>query len=323
MVLVGSAVVSSAPLASVPLFAAQALRYGLAAVLLLALARPLRQRLRRPRGVEWCWIALGAGTGLVAYNAALVVGTRHADPAALGTAVAAVPILLAVLGPLTARRSGTAGPRLSGRVTLGAVVVSAGAGLVAGGGRTDAVGVGCALVMLLGETAFTVCGAQVVARLGAWTYSTATTLLAAIGCGIAGLIGERDALPQLVAPGPLLACGWLALATAAAFVLWFRSVDRLGPAVTGLLAGVAGPAAALIALAAGAPAPPVTVWVGLVVVLAGLAVGLRQRSRPDGSDQPAVSAASGSGRAARASTVRRRSPGLCVPSGPRGPRGSR
>ncbi|TKV56799.1 DMT family transporter [Nakamurella flava] len=300
MVLVGSAVVASAPLTSAPLFAAQAVRYGLAAALLLALARPFRQVLRRPRGAEWRWIGLGAGSGLVAYNAALVVGTRHADPAALGTAVAAVPILLALLGPLTARRSGTTGRRPSGRVVLGAVVVSAGAALVAGGGRTDPVGVACAVVMLLGETAFTVCGARVVGRLGAWTYSTATTVVAALGCGVVGLTGERETLPQLGAPGPLLACAWLALATAAAFVLWFRSVDQLGSAVTGLLAGVAGPAATLIALAAGASAPPVAVWVGLGVVLAGLAVGLRRRPTR-------VSAARGSGRAARASTARRRS----------------
>lgn len=299
MVLVGSAVVASAPLESVPLFAAQAVRYGLAGALLLALARPFRQVLRRPRGPEWLWIGLGAGSGLVAYNAALVVGTRHADPAALGTAVAAVPILLALLGPLSARRSGATG-RPSGRVVLGAVVVSAGAALVAGGGRTDPVGVACAVVMLLGETAFTVCGARVVGRLGAWTYSTATTVVAALGCGVVGLTGERGTLTQLGAPGPLLACAWLALATAAAFVLWFRSVDRLGPATTGLLAGMAGPAATLIALAAGAPAPPVTVWVGLGVVLAGLAVGLRQRPTR-------ISAARGSGRAARASTARRRS----------------
>lgn len=280
MVLVGSAVVASAPLASAPLFAAQAVRYGMAAALLVALARPFRQDLRRPRGVEWLWIGLGAGSGLVAYNAALVVGTRHADPAALGTAVAAVPILLALLGPLTARRSAATRRRPSGRVVLGAVIVSAGAALVAGGGRTDAVGIGCAVAMLIGETAFTVCGAQVVARLGAWTYSTATTLIAAVGCGVVGLVGERDDLALLATPGPLLACGWLALATAAAFVLWFRSVDRLGSAVTGLLAGVAGPAAALIALTAGAPAPPVTVWAGLAVVMAGLAIGLRHATAP-------------------------------------------
>ena len=39
-------------------------------------------------------------TGLVLFNVALVAGSRHAEPAVLGVAVACVPPVLAVIGPL-------------------------------------------------------------------------------------------------------------------------------------------------------------------------------------------------------------------------------
>jgi len=100
MVCVGGSVAVSSVLAGAPVFTAEAVRYGGACLILVALARLTGRRLSRPRGAEWLWLSGIAVTGLVVFNLALVEGSRHAEPAVLGVAVACVPALLAVIGPL-------------------------------------------------------------------------------------------------------------------------------------------------------------------------------------------------------------------------------
>src|SRR5690348_15466764 len=100
MTLVGSSVAVSRTLGQAPLCTAQAIRYTLAGVLLLALALGLRVPLPRPRGREWLWLSGIAAAGLVAFNVAIVRGTAHAQPTVVAVAVACVPVLLGVLGPL-------------------------------------------------------------------------------------------------------------------------------------------------------------------------------------------------------------------------------
>jgi drug/metabolite transporter (DMT)-like permease len=74
-----------------------------------------------------------------------------------------------------------------------------------------------------------------------------------------------------------LAVGYLAVAvTAAAFVLWYSSVRRLGASRAGLLTGVAPVAAAVAGVLLGAPAPRPLVWAGMAVVAAGLTLGFRE-----------------------------------------------
>jgi drug/metabolite transporter (DMT)-like permease len=75
----------------------------------------------------------------------------------------------------------------------------------------------------------------------------------------------------------VLAGVYLAVAvTAIAFVLWYSCVQRLGSARAGLLTGVAPIAAAAGGVALGGPVPSAPVWLGVAVVAAGLALGLRQ-----------------------------------------------
>ena len=100
MVCVGGSVAVSAVLLRAPVFTAEALRYAVACLILLAAARLTGRRLVWPRGTEWLWLLGVAATGLVLFNVALVDGSRYAQPAALGVAVACVPAMLAVIGPL-------------------------------------------------------------------------------------------------------------------------------------------------------------------------------------------------------------------------------
>jgi drug/metabolite transporter (DMT)-like permease len=265
MAFVGGSAAVSATLGTAPLCTAQSLRYALACLLLLGLARPTRTRIPRPRGSEWLWLAGITGTGLVLFNVALVHGARHAEPALLGVAVACTPLLLAVAGPLLAGR------RPAGQVAVAAAIVTAGAALVQGTGRGDGIGLLWAVVVLGCEAAFTLLAVPVLGRLGPWGVSVHTTWMAALAFGVGAPFLDSGRLDR----GDLAAVAYLAVAvTAVAFVLWYGAVQRLGADRAGLLTGIAPVAAAAGGVALGLPMPGPAVWLGIAGVVAGLVVGL-------------------------------------------------
>ena len=272
MICVGGSVAVSSVLATAPVFTAEALRYAAACLLLAGFARLARQRLAWPRGAEWLWLAGVTATGLVLFNVGLVLGSRHAEPAVLGVAVACVPPLLAVLGPLFD------GSRPSRPVLAAAGTVTCGAALVQGVGRTDGAGVAWAAVVLGCETGFTLLAIPVLGRHGPWGVSVHTTWMAAVIFAGIGLVHEGPAALARLDRADWLAIGYLAAAvTAAAFVLWYSSVLRLGAGRAGLLTGIVPVAAATAGVLLGGPAPTPLVWAGVAVVAAGLVLGL-----PDG-----------------------------------------
>jgi drug/metabolite transporter (DMT)-like permease len=270
MVCVGGSVAVSGVLAGAPVFTAEAIRYAAAWLLLVVLARLTGRRLSLPRGAEWLWLAGIAVTGLVVFNIALVEGSRHAEPAVLGVAVASVPSLLAVIGPLLE------GSRPRPHLLAAALVVTGGAALVQGVGRTDGLGVVWAVVVFGCEAAFTLLALPVLGRHGSWGVSVHATWLAAVIFAVLGVIREGPAAVTELTRPDWLAVGYLCAAvTAAAFVLWYSAVRRLGASRAGLLTGVAPVAAAAAGVLLGGPAPSPLVWSGIAVVAAGLALGLR------------------------------------------------
>ncbi len=151
----------------------------------------------------------------------------------LGVAVACVPILLAVIGPLQARTR----PRAA--VVAAACVVTGGAALVQGVGRTDAAGLAFAVVVLACEAAFTLLAIPVLDRHGPWGVSVHTTWLAAIIFAVIGVVVEGEGAMARLSAADWLATGYLAVAvTAVTFVLWHATVGRLGPGRAGLITGV-------------------------------------------------------------------------------------
>lgn len=269
MVCVGGSVVVSHALVSAPLFTAQAIRYLAAALLLLGAARLRGVRIVWPRGREWLWLAGIAATGLVIFNIALVQGTAHAEPAVLAVAVACVPIVLGTVSPLLE------GGRPSRRVVTAALVVTAGACLVVGLGRTDLAGVGWAATVLAGEACFSLLAVPVLPRLSAWGVALHTVWIGALGFLILGLLTEGPG-----AAGRLTANQWLSMlylavmVTAVAFILWYSAVAALGAGIAGLLTGIAPISAALIGALSGAGLPRPSVWGGIALVVAGLGLGL-------------------------------------------------
>lgn len=270
MTLVGSSVTVSRSLVDAPLFAAQAVRYVAAAVILVLLARAARVPLSRPRGREWLWLAGIAAGGLVLFNVAVVRGVAHAEPAVIAVAVASVPVLLGLVGPLLEKR------RPSRRVLLAAPVVAAGAVLVEGTGRTDAAGVGWAVLALACEAAFTLLAVPVLGRHGAWGVSVHAVWMGAVMLAVLSVCTERPSALAELTVRQWGAVGYLAvLVTAVAFLLWYRTVAAVGSGRAGLLTGIAPLAAAAAGVLSGGGTPRPAVWLGLAVVVAGLALGLR------------------------------------------------
>jgi drug/metabolite transporter (DMT)-like permease len=284
MTCVGGSVSVSGVLRGQPMLTAEAVRYALACALLVALARLAGKPLRRPRGAEWGWLAGIAAAGLVLFNVALVQGSRHAEPAVLGVAVACVPAVLAAAGPLLE------GSRPRVRAVLAGLVVTGGAALVQGVGRADAAGIAWAVVVFGCEAAFTLLAVPVLGRHGPWGVSVHSTWIAAALFTVAGLVREGPGAALRLDGADWLAVGYLAAAvTALAFVMWYSCVSLLGPSRAGLLTGVAPAAAAVSGLLLGGPAPRPLVWAGMAVVGGGLAAGLGGGTgrRPASPVQPA------------------------------------
>jgi drug/metabolite transporter (DMT)-like permease len=272
MALVGGSVGVSHTLVGAPLFTAQGIRYATAVPLLMASAKVARVPIVRPRGTEWFALAGIAATGLVMFNVAVVRGVAHAEPAVIAVAVACVPILLGVVGPVLQRQA----PRR--QILLAAVVVTTGSVLVEGAGHTDGVGVAWAAVALVCEASFTLLAVPVLPRLGAWGVSLHSVWLAAAMLLVLGGVIEGP-----TAAGGLTVAEWAAIAylavfvTAVAFILWYSTVAALGPGRVGLLTGVAPVSAALTGIAIGGHKPSFLVWLGIFGVVFGVASGLRTR----------------------------------------------
>jgi drug/metabolite transporter (DMT)-like permease len=269
MALVGGSVGVSQVLTDAPLFTAQAIRYAAATAILVGLAKLARVRIVLPGGREWLWLAGIAATGLVLFNVAVIRGVAHAEPAVIAVAVACVPVLLGVLGPLLERRT----PR--GRIVVAAVVVTAGSVLVEGTGRADAAGVAWAAVALVCEAAFTLLAVPVLSRHTAWGVSVHSVWM---GTAMLLVLGIATEGPEAAAR--LDAVDWAAVAylavmvTAVAFILWYSTVTTLGAGTVGLLTGIAPVSAALTGVLTGGRPPGPLVWAGMLVVVGGLAAGL-------------------------------------------------
>lgn len=270
--LVGSSVGVSRELTAAPLFTAQAIRYVSAAVLLLVLARRAGVRPVRPRGREWLCLGGIAALGLVLFNVAIVRGVTHAEPAVIAVAVACVPVILGVVGPLLEHRAP------SRRVLIAAATVTAGGALVEGTGHADAIGLAWAAVALVCEAAFTLLAVPLLARHGAWGVSIHAVWIGALMFAVLGLATEGPGAAARLGAADWAAMAYLAvMVTAAAFLLWYSTVAALGAGPVGLLTGIAPISAALVGVALGGAAPGPSVWAGVLIVLAGLAAGLTGR----------------------------------------------
>src|SRR4051812_10612082 len=177
---VGSLAAVSATIGGYPFYGGQAVRYFLAALILLMIARLRRTPLPRLGARDLGLLTGLAATGLAGFNLCLVEGAKHASPSTIGTVVGAAPILLALAGPLQQRR------RPSPRILVAALIVTTGAALANGLGGGSLTGLLYALGALGGEACFALLAVPLLPRLGpilvsAYAAAIATPMLLAVG----------------------------------------------------------------------------------------------------------------------------------------------
>ena len=231
------------------------------------------------------WLLVGLGGGVlvalfeVAYQFA-ISGTGVAGAAAL---LYVAPVIVALLAkPLLGE------PVTPGRLAL-AVVVMAGAVLtVLGGSRA---GVPLATTLRAGVvggalTALSYAGTTLLARYAVPRYGPARVLFLEIAGGIV-VLGTVLPLAGHAPLPPATAGGWLYLAllaagtVIAANVLFFNAARRIDAAPTAVAATIEPVAGALIAFALLGQRIAALAWLGLAMVVGGVAAGyLAERTRP-------------------------------------------
>jgi drug/metabolite transporter (DMT)-like permease len=290
MFLVGTLAAVSSVINRYPLYGGQALRYALAAVILFAVAAAKGPRLLVRLTVRETLLLLAlTSSGLVLFNLCVIQATRHASPTLVGTIVGAVPVVLAIAGPLLARS------RPCGRVIVAASVVVAGATVTSGVGSGNLAGLLLAIGALACEACFSLLAIPLLPRLGpvrlsAYTQAVAVPLLLLVGVAADG--GQVLRMPTAAEAAGL---GYLgSVVSAGAFLLWYGALPGLGAARAGLFAGVVPVGAIVTAVMLGLGAPTATELGGTALVIAGVLLGLTP-SRPHSPEiTPTVAAASGS-----------------------------
>jgi drug/metabolite transporter (DMT)-like permease len=285
MTIVGTLTAVSATISRYPVYGGQAVRYAVAAVILLGVARLGERGKPRPTAGPWQWplVAALAATGLAGFNVCIVEGTRYTSPATIGTIVGSVPIVLAVAAPLMDGR------RPAPRVVAAAVVVTAGAGLANGLGGGSVPGLLLALGALAGEVGFSLLALPLLPRLGPVRVSAYSSAMAVPMLFAAGLIVDGTRVLRTPSWGEVAALGYLALVvTAGAFILWYDALGRIGADRAGLFAGLIPVSAVATTMVLGLRTPGMAELAGALLVGSGVAIGLtRSADRPLAVTAPA------------------------------------
>ncbi|MGW5677840.1 DMT family transporter [Streptomyces sp. NPDC003860] len=286
--LVGASFTANSLLGDYPYAGGQALRYGLAFLLLLPLlgGRAALAPVRALTPRQWGRIALVAGVGMVGFNLAVLAAERTAEPAVPGVFVGCAPVIVAVLVPLMNDR------RPTGPVLYGALLVAAGAFTVQGWGRTDALGVVWSVAALVGEVGFAVLAVPVLRPLGPRLLTAAVCAVATVESALIGVVVDGTALVRVPTGVEAMALLWqAAVVTVIGFVVWYMGVQRIGAERATLFTGMIPVAAALTAPWVGAGSFGPAQAAGGLLVAAGAALGsgffgARATTDPDRPDGP-------------------------------------
>jgi drug/metabolite transporter (DMT)-like permease len=269
--LVGLSVPVTGMLDGYPVLGAQAVRYAIGAVCLLVWLLAGGRPVPVPAAKDLVGLGCMVGLGMLGFNAAILVGQRYATPGFVAAMLGASPLVLAIVAPVLR------GHRPSAFAVAGAVLVGLGVVVLSGGGSWHGPGLALGLVVLVCESAFTLGGVGVVARLGAVAASMWSCVFAAVGG--AALATAWDGAAAWPAPTPT---EWAAivvlgvLVTTVGFAFWYTGVSVLGADRAGVLAGLMPVAGLVAAVLLGRQPLTFLATAGTAVVAAGCALGLRR-----------------------------------------------
>ncbi|GGU45570.1 DMT family transporter [Streptomyces lavendofoliae] len=268
-VLVGASFTANSVLGDYPHAGGQAIRYGLAFLLLLPLVgRGAATALRALTPRQWGRVALLAAVGMVGFNLAVLAAERTAEPAIPGVFVGCAPVVVAVLVPAVNGR------RPTRPVLYGALLVAAGAFTVQGWGRTDLAGIAWSVGALLGEVGFAVLAVPVLKPLGPKLLSATVCCVAALESAVAGLLSDGTAMVRVPTGQESVALLWqAAVVTVVGFVCWYMGVQRIGAERATLFSGLIPVSAAMTAPLVATGSYGLAQGVGSALVGAGVALG--------------------------------------------------
>ncbi|WP_228447556.1 DMT family transporter [Streptomyces paludis] len=268
-VLVGASFTANSVLGDYPHAGGQALRYGIAALLLLPLvARGAPAALRPLTGRQWGRLAALAAIGMVGFNLAVLAAERSAEPAVPGVLVGCAPIMVAVLIPLLNGR------RPARPAVHGALLVAGGACVVQGWGRTDAAGLAWSVGALVGETGFAVLAAPVLRPLGPRLLSAVVCAVAAVESLVLALLLDGGGALRVPTRPEAAALLWQSVVvTVIGFVCWYMGMRRIGTERATLCSGLIPVSAALTAPLVGTGTFGAGQAAGSLLVGVGVAVG--------------------------------------------------
>jgi drug/metabolite transporter (DMT)-like permease len=272
MSVLGASTAVSAHLTRYPVLGGQALRYILAAAVLVAIVRRRALPRVRPTARDWLLLILLSVTGLVLFNVFVLAALRHTDAATLGSVVACSPLVLAIAGPLVTKT----GRRMRTGPALGAAgLVVAGSAMVQGFGHGSAVGIVFAVLTLVCEALFSLLAVPLLPKFGELRVSAYVTVIAVPILLVTGLAADGTAMLRMPTPSETAALLYLALPlTVGAFLLWYRALNGLGPQRAGLLIGTVPVAACAASAALGVGVPGVAQLIGVAIVVLGIVTGL-------------------------------------------------
>ncbi|MGW0587973.1 DMT family transporter [Streptosporangium sp. NPDC002607] len=276
MFLVGTLAGVSGVIGDYPVYGGQAMRYLLAAAVLLAVTWMAGLRFVRLTPRETALLAALSLTGLVIFNVCVIEATRHGGPALVGTVLGTVPLALALLGG-----------RPSPRLLLAAAVVVTGATVATGLGSGDLAGLLWSLGALGCEICFSMLAIPLLPKLGAVRVSAYSAALAVPLLVIAGLLADGTAMIRVPTAPEIAGLGYQSLiVTTVAFLLWYDALPRLGPGTAGLFAGLIPVGAIVTGAILGLGAPSVPDLLGAALVVTGIVIGLRAGAPAAGAGSP-------------------------------------
>ncbi|WP_394825777.1 DMT family transporter [Pendulispora albinea] len=278
--LVGASAAVSVLLVNYPVLGGQALRYAVATLIFLMIARAQGIVLVKLDRRDVLRLMLLSATGLVGFNVCILLALRYTQPTTLGTVIGCTPIVLALATPLLE------GQRPGLRLVGAAVLVSLGAAIAQGFGGGDPIGFLLAAGALAGGVLFSLLAVPLLPKLGALRLSMYVCGAAVPMLLLAGILADGSGVVRMPTVQELLALAYLSLLLSAlAFLLWYSAIVRLGADRAGLFTGLVPVAAAGASMALGTGRPSGAQLVGMALVVFGVLVGLgaKSASRPEGA----------------------------------------
>jgi drug/metabolite transporter (DMT)-like permease len=259
-------------IAAYPTFVALALRFAIAAAILLPIAARARPW---PRGRTWGWLGLAGVLDAIGYLL-VYLGEERVPGAVAAVVYGTQPLILAVL--LTAVRI----ERLTGRHLVGATISLAGV-LVLFLDRLDvsahqAAGVGLVMGSVIVATLYSMIMKQKTAAVNSLVATTVFLTVTALVLGAVALCA-RAPIPWPPPAEPTLALGYLAIVgSVIAFLVYFWLLGKTSLIITSTLVFVY-PLVAIVTDRLFEHELPLTprAYVGAAITLGGLAVSLVRR----------------------------------------------